>query len=231
MCFSPEASFTAAALLLPAGVISTFRAYQTDRRYVVICALPFLFGIQQLLEGLVWVAGAHADRDSIQRLSLAYMFFSWLAWPIGVPFSTYFLESSRRRWIYLVFAIAGGMLGAVQYFPYFAHNGWLVTKFLEHAISYEGIELFDFIVGRETTYIIYALIIIAPLLLSSDRDVKIFGVLVTIVLATTYALFRYAYISVFCFGGALMSLYLVYMIFKKDKRLTEIACLVSPSTR
>jgi len=187
-----------------------------------------LFGIQQLLEGLVWVAGAHADRDSIQRLSLAYMFFSWLAWPIGVPFSTYFLESSRRRWIYLVFAIAGGMLGAVQYFPYFAHNGWLVTKFLEHAISYEGIELFDFIVGRETTYIIYALIIIAPLLLSSDRDVKIFGVLVTIVLATTYAFFRYAYISVFCFGGALMSLYLVYTIFKKDRRRTEIACVVSP---
>jgi hypothetical protein len=228
MCFSPEASFTAAALLLPAGVISTYRAYQTDRRYVAICALPFLFGIQQLLEGLVWVAGAHADQDSIQRLSLAYMFFSWLAWPIWVPFSTYFLESSRRAWIYLVFAISGGMLGAVQYFPYFAHNDWLVTKFLEHAISYEGIELFDFIVGRETTYIIYALIIIAPLLLSSDRDVKIFGVLVTIVLATTYALFRYAYISVFCFGGALMSLYLVYMIFKKDRRRTVIACVVSP---
>ena len=225
MCFSPEASFTAAALLLPAGVIGTYRAYQTDRRYVAICALPFLFGIQQLLEGLVWVAGAHADQDSIQRLSLAYMFFSWLAWPIWVPFSTYFLESSRRAWIYLVFAISGGMLGAVQYFPYFAHNGWLVTNFFEHAISYEGTELFDFIIGRETTYFIYVLIIIAPLLLSPDRDVNIFGVLVTIVLAVTNIFFSYAYISVFCFGGVLMSLYLVYMIFKKNKRVrTEIAC-------
>lgn len=123
------------------------------------------------------------------------------------------------------------MLGDVQYFPYFAHTGWLITKFLGYAISYEGIELFGFVVGRETTYTIYALIITAPLLLSSDRDVKIFSVLVTIVLATTYAFFRYAYISVFCFGGSLMSFCLAYMIFKKDRRRTEIACVVSPSAR
>ena len=221
MCFSATASFTAAAVLVTAGVVSIHRAFRTDRRYIAICALPLLFGIQQFLEGMVWIAGAGQDRGLIDKFSLGDMFFSWLAWPVWVPFSTYFLEPNRRKPIYLVFAIAGGMLGAVQYFPYFAHDGWLVTRFLKHAISYEGVELFDFIIGRQATYLIYLIITITPLLISSDRAVNIFGLLVSVVLGVTYFFFSFAYVSVFCFGGAVMSLYLVYMIFTKDRRRRE----------
>ena len=47
MCFSATASFTAAGVLLPAGAAATYRAIRTDRRYVAICALPLLFGLQQ----------------------------------------------------------------------------------------------------------------------------------------------------------------------------------------
>lgn len=36
MCFSAEASFTAAAVILPAGALTLRRAYRTDRRYVPI---------------------------------------------------------------------------------------------------------------------------------------------------------------------------------------------------
>ena len=56
-----------------------------------------------------------------------------------VPFSTYFLEPCRRGHLYLGFAILGGMVGALQYFPYFAHEGWLVTRFLPRAIVYEAL--------------------------------------------------------------------------------------------
>ena len=48
MCFSAEASYAAAAVLLPAGVVASHRAYQTNRKYVAIAALPFFFGLQQL---------------------------------------------------------------------------------------------------------------------------------------------------------------------------------------
>ena len=57
---------------------------------------------------------------------------------------------------------------------------------------------------------------ILPLLLSSVRGVRIFGLLALGVLITTYTFFAYAYVSVFCFGGALMSSYLVWMMFKGD---------------
>lgn len=213
MCFSAEVSYTAAAVLLPAGVVASHRAYRTNRDYLPIAALPFLFGLQQLFEGLVWTGSALSSDSMIQRYSMAYMFFSWLAWPVWVPFSTYFLEPCRRRYVYLIFAILGGMLGAIQYFPYFAHEGWLVTKFLPNAISYQGTVLFDFIMQRELTNAIYLFIIVAPLLTSSNRRAQVFGILISIVVAITYLFFEFAYISVFCFGGGLMSLYVVYMVF------------------
>ena len=56
MCFSAEASFTAAAVLVPFGALSMTRAYKTDPRYIPIATLPLLFGLQQALEGAVWTA-------------------------------------------------------------------------------------------------------------------------------------------------------------------------------
>lgn len=216
MCFSATASFTAAAVLLPAGVLSARRAYRVDRRYIAICALPLFFGIQQFFEGMVWIAGAHPNHDLVEEFSLGYMFFSWLVWPVWVPVALYFLEPNRRKPIYLAFAIVGGMLGAVLYVPYFAHAGWLVTRFLENAIQYDRTDLLDFLMPREATNLLYVMIVTAPLFIVRDRDVNIFGILVVAVMAVTYFFFSFAYISVFCFGGAVMSIYLAYMIFKKE---------------
>lgn len=217
MCFSATASFTAATLLLPAGLASMYKAYQTDRRYLAICTLPLLFGIQQLFEGLVWIGDASGDMTEVGRYSLGYMFFSWIAWPVWVPVSTYFLEPSNRKPYYLGFIVLGSFLGAGQYLPYFVHQGWLVVTFLPHSIVYGGVELFDFIMMRQFTYMIYSIVVVLPLLLSSQIEARIFGLLVAAVLIVTYVFFSFAYISVFCFGGALMSFYLVAMIFKKGE--------------
>ncbi len=214
MCFSAEASFAAAALLVPAGVVGVRRAYQSERRYLAFAALPVYFGLQQLFEGLVWTGGRIANEGWIEKFSLAYMFFSWLAWPVWVPFSTYFLEPCKRRHLYLAFSIIGGMVGALQYVPYFAHERWLITRFLDHAISYEGTVLFDFIMRREMTNALYMFIVIVPLVSSSNPAARTFGFLVTAVLIVVFVFFRFAYISAFCFGGALMSTYILYTVYR-----------------
>ena len=82
--------------------------------------------------------------------------------------------------------------------------------------------LFDFIMQRYLTYAIYLFVVIAPLLTSSNRRAQVFGILVSIVVAITYLFFEYAYISVFCFGGALMSLYIVYMVFSEAKPASRV---------
>ncbi len=219
MCFSAEGSFASAAVLIPAGTFAMRKAYRRDIRYLPFAILPLLFGLQQFFEGMVWTGGRLADPGGVEQFSLAYMFFSWLAWLVWVPYSTYFLEPCGRRHIYLLLAILGGMLGALQYGPYFAHDGWLVTKFLDHAISYQGTHLLDLVVRYEFTYLLYVFVIIAPLVTSSTKDVNIFGYLVGLVLFITFVFFKFAYISVFCFGGGIMSLFIVYMISRNDEKL------------
>lgn len=215
MCFSAEASFVASAVLIPAGVLATVRAAKVDARYTAISALPVLLGLQQLSEGFVWLAGDGGNQATIETLSLIYMFFSWIAWPVWIPLSVYFIEPPRRRTIFIPFLIVGSMLGALQYIPYFVHQGWLQTQFLSSAISYRDVELLDDLMSRSSTYSLYLAIIIAPLLIASDRNIKIFGLLVAAVVLVTYLFFQYAYISVFCFGGALVSAWLVYVAYRK----------------
>ena len=233
ICLSAAVSYTAAAVLIPLGAVTLVRGLRTDRRYAALFALPLLFGLQQLFEGLVWTAGGLDDQVAVVGYAMAYMFFSWLAWPVWVPIAVFLIEGSRRKPLFLVMAILGGMLGGLQYVPYFAHEGWLSVRFLPNAVVYESTELLDFIIGREGTYMIYMAIVAGSLLLSRDRNVKVFGLLVFAVMAVTYAFFAYAYVSVFCFGGAVMSLYLVWMAFgggfKNDQREIECAAGSTPA--
>ena len=53
MCFSATASFTAGVLLLGAGAL-TVRSARSPRE-LPLAAIPRLFSIQQLIEGVVWL--------------------------------------------------------------------------------------------------------------------------------------------------------------------------------
>ena len=221
MCFSPEVSFTAAAVLAPAGAIAMRTAWSADRRYLPLCTLPLLFAAQQFFEGMVWLSDG--DPELLRGYSIAYLFFAWLAWPIWIPFSVYWLEPARRQPFYLVAAIAGAVLGAGQFLPYLAHDAWVQTNFLPRAVVYGGKEMVRSIIGEIPTYAIYLTLVILPSLFATDRRVKLFGVLIAAAFSMTYLFFRYAYISVFCFWGAIMSLYLVWTILRHRRDLEGLA--------
>lgn len=215
MCLSAEVSLGAAAILVPAGTVAAVWAWRGDHSYLMIATLPLLFGMQQLVEGLIWIEGHAGNTHRVGQYSLLYMFFTWIAWPIWVPVSAYFLERGARRNIILLFVIAGAMLGGLQFIPYFVHDGWLTTTFLRWAVRYQDINLLDGLVPREVTYAIYVTVVIVPFLLVRDRAIKMFGLLVAGVLVVTYLFFSYAYISVFCFGGAVISIYLLVLMWRR----------------
>ncbi|MEO5322997.1 hypothetical protein PV773_06710 [Mesorhizobium sp. CC13] len=200
---------------MPAGTATMVRAIRSDVRYLAIGTLPLLFGLQQFVEGLVWTAGAAGDAALASQYSLVYMFFTWIVWPIWVPLSAYALETGARRRILIPFIIAGAMLGGLQYLPYFAHQGWLTTSFFQWSVRYQDINLLDYLIPRAVTYAIYLTLVIVPFLLVRDRDVKIFGLLVMAVVIVTYVFFSYAYISVFCFGAAIVSFHLIFVVWRK----------------
>jgi hypothetical protein len=223
MCLSAEVSFAAAAILIPSGTVAIYCAWRYSHRYLAIAALPALFGLQQLVEGLIWTAGHASDAQRVSQYSLLYMFFTWVVWPIWVPISAYFIESGGRKNILVLFVIVGAMLGGLQYVPYYVHQGWLSTSFLALAVRYQDINLLDFIVHREATYAIYLFAVVTPFFVVRDPEIKIFGLLVAGVLIVTYVFFSFAYISVFCFGGAIISLYLLVLIWRKAPPATPLA--------
>ena len=78
MCFSASASFTASAILMPLGLYATHIARKTDQPdYVPLALTPFFFGVQQLIEGFVWIGVKHGNVEPLTRISsLGFLFFA-----------------------------------------------------------------------------------------------------------------------------------------------------------
>src|SRR5690606_11606210 len=97
MCFSATASFVAGGSLAAIGVATVTKAER--RSELPFATIPLLFGIQQIVEGVIWLT-FHNDAPLLQHtMTDVYAVFSHVLWPIYVPFAIRFLEIVpwRRR--------------------------------------------------------------------------------------------------------------------------------------
>lgn len=224
MCVSAEVSFGMAGLLVAGGTFAIQKARHTDIRYVPLAAFPVLVGVQQAVEGTVWI---QADAENLQHLAaLVYLFFTWMVWTSYVPYMTARLEGSRRkRLLFLRFAQAGFVLGLVLYLPNFWNPDWLEVGIINHSIAYQCTLITDSVLPRSVPYFLYLALIALPPLLSSHRALNIFGAGLVAFVPLTYFFFYYAHISVLCFFAAVMTLYIIYVILH-DK--CETAVFIRP---
>lgn len=221
MCFSATASFTAAALLVPAGIYCAKKATPLSKPYWAIGLFPLLFGVQQALEGLVWLALESNDPQSIRYSALGFMLFSHFFWLFWVPIASAVLEPrGLKRNIFLALAIFGGLYGASMYLPLLVQANWLTVNLVQHSISYEAQLIYDGYVPRLALRVLYAVIVLSALLFSSDRYIRLFGILIAISVVVATVFFGYAFISVWCYFAALLSLYVLYMM----RRITREQC-------
>ena len=93
MCFSAAASSVAGTSLSAIGV-ATLRRAETKTE-VPFAAIPLLFGIQQLTEGVIWLTFRHDAPLLKQSMTYVYSGFSHVLWPIYVPFAMSFMETAR----------------------------------------------------------------------------------------------------------------------------------------
>ena len=110
MCFSAFASFSAGVALLVIGGDSARRTrHAAELPYALI---PLLFGVQQLLEGGLWLTLAEPQQCLSALLTQGYSAFSQVIWPIYIPAAVYLLERPgwRRRAIALI-ALGGAVVG------------------------------------------------------------------------------------------------------------------------
>lgn len=73
MCFSAAASFIAGVSLTTIGVVTLKKA--RNRAEIPFASIPLLFGIQQLIEGTLWLA----FRFDILLLKVVMTYHAWLA--------------------------------------------------------------------------------------------------------------------------------------------------------
>ena len=197
MCFSATASFTAGIALLAIGTVTTRRVRRKEE--LPYASIPALFGLQQLIEGALWLTFPIEAPLLNTVLTHVYSFFSHVLWPVYVPIAVLLLEAIPwRRKVLIAIAAAGAAVGG--YLLYFLIRLPIVAQVTEAHIAYVSPHFFAL-----TAMGLYLLGTCISSLFSSHRSVRWFGVASFVSFVAAYAFYTAWFISVWCFFAAVLS--------------------------
>ena len=212
MCFSATASFSAGAVLLGIGTLTLRSALVAhQRRELPFAAIPLLFALQQLIEGVIWLTFSAEAPLLNSVMTHVYSFFSHVLWPIYVPVAVLLMEPAgwRRRALF-GFVAAGVAVGAYLLYVLVAFP--VVSQPTGQHIEYVSPHFF-----AAVTMTLYLLSTAVSPVLSTHRMVGVFGVLALLSFGAAYAFYATWFISVWCFFAALLSA-VVYVHFGVRER-------------
>lgn len=211
MCFSAEASFTAGAILLPAGAYCLHHAARKKPSWLPLAFIPFGFGVQQISEGVVWLALDRGDEALTRSAALVFLFFALSFWPFWISFQAVVGEEVpiRRRLLTLL-AIVNTVWFWVLYFPLVTGPAELLqTRVVHHSIQYVFPDLAVYkVVSRPILRVLYFLAVGLPLVLSSSSWGRLPGLGLAATAGIAVVAFGHAFVSVWCFFAAAFSIYL-----------------------
>ncbi len=212
MCFSATASFSAGVLLLGIGTLTMRSALATRQRGALpFAAIPMLFAVQQLIEGVIWLTFTAEAAPLNAVMTHVYSFFSHVLWPVYVPRAVLLMEPNRwRRRTLIACVAAGAAVGAYLLYVLVAFP--VVSKPTGQHIEYNSPHFF-----AAVTMTLYLLSTALSPLLSTHRVVVVFGVLALASFGAAYAFYATWFISVWCFFAALLSA-VVYLHFGLRER-------------
>jgi hypothetical protein len=214
MCFCEPVSFAAGGVLIGGGAFAGWKAFTINKRYFPVSQMPTMAGLQQFMEGHVWMGVNNTDPSMIWWAAMGFIFFSWLMWPLWIPFSVHFLEppGNWRKLPLRGFALVGLAFGLILFVPHLFHPSWVDVRISRNSLSYEDTMFLDYLIPRWLTYVIYLSLIIMPTVISTYLHIRLFGLTLIAVIAVVYLFLAYAYISLFCFLGGLATIHLIYII-------------------
>ncbi len=204
MCFSATASFVAGVGLLGVGVATLKKAEK--KAEIPFAMIPLLFGVQQIIEGILWLSFGFDVALLTVITTYAFSLFSHVVWPIFVPFSIWLLEVVPwRRNVIAGFQLVGLAVGA--YLLYF------IVKFPVTAEAGEHIIYLSPHFYQIPTMGFYLAATCIGSLFSSHKLVNVFGALAFVLFGIAYWFYAAALFSVWCFFSAVLSL-IIYFYFK-----------------
>lgn len=219
MCFSASVSYSTAAVLVTTGLYALQQARRLQFPYWLLALVPVLFGMQQGFEGRVWQELDAGRAGAAVPFALGFHFFSHFLWLWWFPLCSTLLEPGKlRKRLFLGLGIFGALAGGLVYFTILFHPDWMSVEVRQHSINYRVSSTYrgPFSIPIPASAL-YAVIVLVPLLFSSHRHIRIFGGLIALSVVLASLAYGYAFVSVWCFFAAVLSLYLAYMIRKLAK--------------
>lgn len=197
MCFSATASFSAGTVLLGLGTLTLKSASRP--RELMFAAIPLLFAIQQLTEGVIWLTFRYNAPLLNTVMTQIYAFFSHALWPAWIPLAVLLMEApGRRHRVLLTFVAAGAAVGAYLFYVLTAFPA--VSRPTGQHIEYLSPHFF-----AAEVMTLYLLATTVSPLVSTHGWVKVFGALALLSFGAAYYFYTTWFISVWCFFAAVLS--------------------------
>lgn len=215
MCFSATASFVAGGILSVAGAATMISAcrQKLGRGLIFLSSFPLVFGLQQSLEGLVWLG--ISDQLSLRLFTIVnygFIFFAFFYWPVAGPTAGFLIE--KRKWRKHLFGglIIGGLAVGTYLMLKAINNPVLPTSSDEwggHILYLQGMTLIPNI------QYIYFFTACTALAASSNPTAFKFGLALTAsFLVTLFGYELFVLPSVWCFFAALCSIVISYDVLR-----------------
>lgn len=196
MCFSATASFIVGVSLSALGVATLKKTEQ--RAEVLFAMIPLLFGVQQIIEGMLWLS--FRFNAPLLNVSMTYAFtlFSHVLWPIFVPLSIGLVETvAWRKKVISAFQFIGIAVGL--YLLYWIVR-FPVTSEVDENIVYVSPHFYKVLVMA-----LYLAATCVGSFFSSHKLINIFGALALLLFMVAYWFYTVAFFSVWCFFAAILS--------------------------
>jgi hypothetical protein len=205
MCFSASASFIASGILVTFGIYTLMNNPRT--RYFPLACIPLLFAIQQATEGVVWLTLPYNHHPLIAQLAIyAFLICALIVWPLWIPLSVYYGETVKKYKKILLLPITAGLIVAL----YFTYHLFFIGVYTHISCSH-----ISYILNAPFYYLLAFLYLgatVIPWFLSRIPASCIFGILLAASYCFTYLFYTQAFVSVWCFFSALLSICLAWIL-------------------
>ncbi len=221
MCFSAAASFAGGTVLTGIGIATLRRNHLPSRRLFV--AIPLIFGVQQLSEGVVWLTLQSPGHDRILMAATnVFLFAALIAWPALVPYAMYRMEENAGRHESLRRLMAVGV--AVMLLHGYGLATYPATARISAFHIQYGLAAPSWLIYAGSLGYVVATIL--PLFISSVRRVYLFGLVILFSYIATIFFYREYLTSVWCFFAAIASSIIWWII--REPSLSDDSRLIHP---
>jgi hypothetical protein len=212
MCFSAEASFAGGVIISAIGVATVREIHKPSQ--LVFASIPLFFGLQQIIEGMLWVTIPLPDFIGLQKISTyIFLIMADFLWPTMIPLAVLLMEErKKRKKILRVLLVLG--LSLSLYYAYCLFSFHVTPQIMGYHIVYNT----DFPESLSMpAFIIYLIVTITPLFISSIQRTHLLGILMFLSCLVTAIFFTQYLTSVWCFFAALISA-VIFWILKDAKK-------------